>query len=353
MSTEAKELVERTIYGYKWFKGLEEWFDAEVPEINFIEVSNTKEYFKKIEEIPYTTVVLTVIPDEMSVDYDEDPYMPLKQEYASRGIPSQMVNFSTCRNLRDSPVVLYNIALNIYAKAGGIPWILAEPLQVDAAIGLDAGGGAAAATILYNWTNLNFTWETEANPSVREVLSLETLLTRLAEKIAEERSPSNIVFHKEGLFHPKEIQLLRKLVEDWKTQGLVEENFQYTVVEVKKKCVPRILREQGARYYNPVKGTCLILDKYKALVTTTGYPDKILYTAPVKPLIVEIADTSNWDTANILQYAKQVYWLSELHWGSGIFTSKYPITTLYAHRIIAFWIQGIHPTEQENTLWFL
>ncbi|HDI74602.1 MAG TPA: hypothetical protein ENF55_01460, partial [Thermoprotei archaeon] len=241
-----------------------------------------------------------------------------------------MINFTTCRNLRRSPVVLYNIALNLYAKTGGVPWILADPLEPDTVIGLDTGGGAAAATLLHNWKNLEFTWSTEVNPSVREVVSMQTLLANLLENLS--KPLHKIVFHKEGLFHETEIQLLRKLVEDWKTQGILQEDTEYTVLEIKKRCVPRILREQGAKYYNPAKGTCLLLDKYKALVATIERP--LTYTAPVKPLVVEVADTNNWDTVNITQLAKQVYWLSELHWGSGIFTSKHPISTLYAHRII-------------------
>jgi len=51
---------------------------------------------------------------------------------------------------------------------------------------------------------------------------------------------------------------------------------------------------------------------------------------------------------------KEVYWLSELHWASGFRSSKHPISTLYAHRIVQFVASGVEPpVEYKGKAWFL
>ena len=90
-------------------------------------------------------------------------------------------------------------------------------------------------------------------------------------------------------------------------------------------------------------------------MATVGFPDHPLLSdyGISRPLVVEVVETSNWDR-DPKPFIRDVYWLAQLNWASGLLPTKLPITTLYAHRIVSFWRAGVNPSiNLKSKLWFL
>ena len=272
--------------------------------------------------------------------------MPLKRVLASRGIPSQMVEESTCKHLRHNSYVLFNLALSLYSKAGGTPWVLAEPLYFDCIIGFDVGGGGVVATVSQG-APLTFNW-------VIEDQSREGLVKAIVECLRMARMSEKIAFHKDGPLHDWELEALRASIDEAKRLKILDEPL-WCAFEVKSRFTPRILSSSGLSMYNPEKGVYVQLDKFKAIVATTGFPERPLSPAqsPVRPIMVEAVDGSWWDF-DFTKALTDIYWLSELHWASGFTSTRLPISTLYAKRMCSFWRAGVKPSEKlHGRLWFL
>ena len=79
----------------------------------------------------------------MPTEEDENnPYSTFKTEWAKQNIPSQMISVKTAemfaRKENNARYYMQNIALGVFAKVGGIPWIVDNiPGDVDCFIGMD------------------------------------------------------------------------------------------------------------------------------------------------------------------------------------------------------------------------
>ena len=301
-------------------------------------------------------VTVYAVPDETYVPEDRDYYIPLKQLTASAGELTQMINYSTLQRGSRNPYILFNLALNIYGKAGGKAWGIAGKLEGDVHIGVDIAGNYAVAALLTDPGRPEVTWEYEANPAVEVAEVLDTLIYRIAAENEEKfRHASNIVVYRDGAAHWSEVEKLRDAFTRLKMDGIIPQEAGYSLVEVRKRIAPRIYRAAGDKILNPIKGTYLLLGKNTAIVATSGAPERPLpsLSGLVRPLALRLVDTSNWET-DILSLARNVYWLAQLHWGSAFTTPRLPITTLYAHKIARFLSIGAYPHQNlKNKLWFL
>lgn len=350
LKEECEEFLNRLINGIHVFRGFEEWFDCVVA-CEEIVVDENREYLDAAGHVD-ADVVLAVIPDEMAVEYEEDPYMPLKRELSMRGIPSQMVTFSTVKYLGDKGYVLFNLALNIYAKAGGIPWALAEELYFDTVVGLDVGGGNIVVASLGKSIE-EFHWRRAFNPQVEVAVSLKDILLDTLVALSEKRELKRVVIHRDGIAFPHEVEVVRDVFSELKYMGYDVPLWAF--VEVKKRAIPRILRSIKGGYKNPVQGVYVELDPFKYIVATVGYPEHPLLShyGVARPLVVELVETSNWEL-EFRRVVRDIYWLSQLNWASGLLPSRLPISTLYPHRIISFLRAGVHPPDEfMRRMWFL
>lgn len=96
-------------------------------------------------------VVLAYLPKGDNVTDPRHPYFMAKKLLLADGFPSQMVDTATLVNPRWKDL---NLALNLFAKAGHIPWVLDEGLDdVDLFIGLSYStsptGGSNARMMAY------------------------------------------------------------------------------------------------------------------------------------------------------------------------------------------------------------
>ena len=170
-----------------------------------------------------------------------------------------------------------------------------------------------------------------------------------------DRRVERLVVHRDGRAHWVEVEALRDAISTARDLGLVAGVPFYALLEVRKRVVPRILKALGSKWVNPDKGVYVQLDPYTMLLATTGFPERRLITSTglVRPVAVSLVDTSDWE-ALLLDLARDVYWLSQLHWGSAFVTPRLPVTTLYSHKISRFLSLGVHPPEEyRDKLWFL
>ncbi len=350
------EFCENLEMGVKGFGGLGEWFNVEVEWV--WQPVGERGFEEAAGGMPDVDLALALIPDAMMVDYEDDPYMPLKRALSARGIPSQMVERSTLENLRGSSYVLFNIALSIYAKTGGVPWTLDDPLTYNLCIGLDTARPhhRTVASCCVHGSGEHFTldWNAAEPPQGRlEDAATQAIAEATESYIQTHRSPpASLTIHVEATSPILELnfnQLLQKLAE----KGLLEENVKYTVASINMSGPPRIYAETNGKYFMPDKGTYTILDYERGIVCTSGYPEhpELSPLGTVKPIMVEVTHSNH--EHNITNIIKDIYWLSETHWASGFRTPRLPVTTLYPNRITTFIKAGVKPTPLKGKTWFL
>ncbi len=354
---ETNKFIDNLIEGYRMFKGFEELFDVktEVSYKKFINLEEARD--TGVPELVDNDIIIATVPDNILRYEDEDYYIPLKQDISLLGKPSQMIRYTTIKWKSENPYILFNFAINILAKVGGIPWTLEEELASEAVIGIDIYANFLSITLFYNPKDPKIIWSYIFNPHVEIAPSLKEPIIESLEKLYEysKKPLKSIVFHRDGVAHWSEIKAIREAIDEAKKNNMVEEDFFYSVLEIRKRIVPRLLRMSENRIYNPEKGFYSWLQNETILLSTTGFPERPLpeYQGLIRPIIVNRVDTSDWDK-ELLTQVRDVYWLSQLHWGSAFTTPRIPITTLYSHKICTFLSQGVFPPEEyQNKLWFL
>lgn len=121
---------------------LKESFHVPYIEFAFARTSDTKvnSYRECIyaEEINNADLVIVVVNEEhkLIVKGKDSPYYYCKAKLLGRGIPTQEVQIKNIRKF--NIYILNNIALNIYAKLGGTPWLIEkeEKIKYELIIGI-------------------------------------------------------------------------------------------------------------------------------------------------------------------------------------------------------------------------
>ncbi len=341
--------------GAGMWRGFDRAFGVSIPEQpETLIVERNEEYVEGVKSIGNCDILLAIIPDEMWVPYENDPYMPLKRELAAKGLPSQMVEFSTASRLRDRGYVLLNIAVNIIAKVGGVPWGLAEHLHFDMVVGYDTVPGAVAAAAIADAKKPEIAWRVVENPEVEVARGVERMLEELILRVNKERPLQRILIIRDGLVHSSELKAIRRLIHKLREQEVLAEHFLYFLVSLRKAVPVKVLGYVGPTYYIPEKGTYVQIGKSEYLLMTTGYPDVVseLQTPP-SPLMIVTEDTNYWE-ADPLVALRDIYWLTSLHYASPFRSPRLPIVILYPDRLMKFWRAGVKAKgELTKRLWFL
>ncbi|MCD6513605.1 MAG: hypothetical protein J7L07_01650 [Candidatus Odinarchaeota archaeon] len=362
-----KKLWDALWNGIRGYGGLQKWFSLEGnSEVEILRVQNY-DYVETIQTSAPEDIDLfiIVVPDKMMVPYDKDPYIPYKQELSKRGFPSQMIAESTVKFGFSNPYLLLNLALSIFAKAGGIPWTLKNKLKTDIFIGIDSIQINNSRIFVFNTIydinkSVGIFWELIKSESRSEKMQEEMLKTNIVSIIGTIRKSNpdykinRITIHRDGLPFLEEINGVRSAIEHLKSSEILPESVEYSFVCVKKHRTPKIFRAYSNKYGNPEKGLYFILGYEMGMVLTTGFPEFSPFapTGRVNPLEVEVA-YANFEF-DIREIMKEIYYLSELHWASGLRSAKLPISILYADRIARFAYLNVIPSERLKTsLWFL
>ncbi len=273
-------------------------------------------------------------------------YKTVKEMLNSAQIPSQAIKEETLRNLnpdkRRYQSVIQNVVAGIVTKGDGIPWILANELSCSLFVGIDSGGQEnekswASAYVFDEYgEKVHFT---EPKYYAKEGIPTDDFKKLILEAVEKKligdtfgSKLKGIAIHRDGFLTKTERKGLETALNILKVNDDIAHDFRCIAVDVKKDSNFRLFRSDGKKVGNPRMGSYFLLDKRRGFISTTGEP--LLSEPTSKPLLAEIDSImGDFDPVEVL---RDVFFLSELNWGSPAAEIKLPITTYYADKMIDF-----------------
>ena len=294
------------------------------------EIGDKTGYKKLVRSIPDSTtfdVAIVLVPTE---EDESNPYSTFKTAWAEKNIPSQMISIKTAElfEKKDKNAIWFmqNIALGIFAKSGGIPWIVDDvPGDIDCFVGMDVATlekgihyPTCATVFDKNGRPISFYKPKKAQKG--EKINEEILQEIFDEVILgyEENTGKqikNLVIHRDGFSNEDAL---------WYKKYFEKKGINYSVVEVKKFVSSKLLRDENGIARNPECGDCLISDD-EAFVVTTDIKEG---RASPRPLHIK-KQVGNLSMDIIV---RQILTLSCMHFGATK-KSRLPVTTFYADKI--------------------
>jgi hypothetical protein len=281
-------------------------------------------------------------------DWDEGTYCRIK---GALKIPSQGVRLPTIyskkrllekgreNHYRD---IIFNIIAGLLGKSGAIPWVMARPLSCDCYIGVDSGGMTSRnwsyAFLFDNKGALVGSERGQAHD--RESIEKDRFKNSFIQAInnyPKQEGPQRVVIHRDGRLTQTEKNGLDEAIIALQTHGKLRKDIDLATVDIKKSHNYRLFERGQDGFKNPFIGSYIILDENRALVNTTGVP--VLSQGTAKPLLLDIdVILGKMSHEEII---KDIFYLSELNWGSPKMDTKMPITIQFAEKRIFYADKGI------------
>jgi len=384
----------------KWFKkGFKDKYNLHEVDLVPREISsyNFDAYEKVItalEEKPDIAIIeLPAKFKRMSIE--SSPYYLLKARLLAMEVPVQFISTHNAKNYKD--YILNPIALQLYAKLGGIPWVLPSSQSIDREIVVGIGHSVirknpfrgneqdrvVGITSFFSGDGQYLLSNKAKDVSYENYFS--ELLKNMKSSFEELSSTQawkdgdtvRLIFH---IFKPIkniEFDVVAQLVREYPQYSI-----QFAFVTISKKH-PYILfnpNENGKRGYNnskpkgefvPKRGTNLILDDSSCLIQLLGIDElKTTKHGMSKPLLIKIRKPEgNFDYADIepllftdLHYiTQQIVAFTYLSWRT-LMPAEIPATMQYSNLISRLLgrlrrIEGWKPDSVNRNLkykkWFL
>ncbi len=323
-------------------------------------------------------VIIETKQDFRKYDVLDNPYYQIKSGLLSMAIPVQFVDNETLSLNKSADAFLNIISLQMYAKLGGIPWVLPTKQNYDKEIVIGVGSSlqrknkykgnektkVVGITTFFSGEGRyllgNKCSEVEYDDYFNE------LLTKLRDSIKEISREYNwqkgstilVVFH---IFKPIkniEAEVIEKLISEF-----TEFKIKYAFVTVSDKH-PFSIFDQTKNQYFPEKTANLILDDFSCLLQTKSV-DEIKnkkHTFP-KPLLIKLIPSDNVEMnfQDLNHITQQVYNFLNLSF-RGFNKSRLPVTIYYSDLIasllsrlkkIETWKPEMVNTDLKRKKWFL
>lgn len=291
------------------------------------DTTNYKKLVRTVSEQYSFDVAIVLVP---TLEDESNPYSTFKTSWAEKNIPSQMISVKTAQLFenKDKNAIwsMHNIALGIFAKSGGIPWIVDEvPGNIDCFVGIDVATlekgihyPTCATVFDKNGRPISFYKPKKAqkgekiNQDILQEIFDEIILgyeesTRVKLK--------NLVIHRDGFSNEDA---------DWYKNYFEKKEINYSVIEVKKFFSSKLLREENGIAKNPQCGDCLA-NETEAFIVTTDIKDG---KSSPRPLHIK----KQVGTLSMEIILQQILALSCMHFGATK-KSRLPVTTFYADKI--------------------
>lgn len=345
----------------------------ELQEVNYIiqEISDYKlqDYLGVIsnydDEKPHLAII--EIPDRFKALPDRDnPYFKIKAKLLSLEIPVQFVRSTTISKYTE--YILNPLALQIYAKLGGTPWVLPAQRSIDREIVIGIGHswlrsnmykGAESSRVVGITTFMSSDGQYLLGDKVKDVpyesyfeellKSLKSSISRLSDEYAwQDGDTVRLIFH---IFKPiknVEFDVISQLVKDIK-----KFNIKFAFVTISKSH-PSILfdtNQQGESKYGsnqvigkyiPQRGSNVFIDDETSLVQMLGARElKTAKHGMSTPIQIKIrkpqGNHDDPELKNLMFYdlnyiTQQIYSFTYLSWRSFL-PREEPATMLYSNLI--------------------
>lgn len=284
-------------------------------------------------------VVLVYIP-KTSKYFAQTPYYRTKGILASKGFCSQMVTDSTFLNLKWSYL---NLAIAIFTKAGGIPWVLESAMpKADMIIGIavserlsikESKGGGTRCIGYANVFDNNGKWMffeglAKSFEKGRNHEAVKEIVTHAIQKFKHEKNtnPKNISIH----YYKKFGKAEKKAAIDVIQNVLGDCNISFVSINDHH---PFRLYDKTTSDGSFRRGYYAYLWNNQVLLSTTGetsLADRRMGT----PKLLHISFSSNTpDFFNIDEIAEQVYSLTKLDWATATPLVREPVTLQFSREI--------------------
>lgn len=366
-----EELISRLVHGKIKFEGTERTFGIK---LNYTAVQTVQNHHeiesackKLVNKNPawvgnqaLDRIFLVSTPEHLfSTDDTSSPYYSIKEFLFERGIPCQMVDTPTLRSpdFRDM-----NLALNISAKCGVVPWMLAEALpDADFFLGIayTTISGTRNKEKLMGFVSVfdqYGRWKFYKGDAVFDFQKRSEYFGKLIPETLSELgiSPSGkIHIHSASRFSKDDIRSILNACKAVCPEGIVTFTW--------------INDSHNMRAYdnsNPSgslnRGAYVKLSKHEVLLSTTGHNTlrKTIGTPRMLDLLFRVEPKEVEVDSKL--YAKQVLALTKLNWASTQALCGEPITTKYASGIAYITEKFIRRSGQfklhpvlEKTPWFI
>lgn len=312
-------------------------------------LSDLKKFVEGLDD----EVVTGIIPIVNDSHFD---YKEVKEILNKDFLPSQAIREDTLSFLNPNEGkymgIVQNVVSGIVTKGGGIPWILSNRLTSDLIIGIDSGGEKKKRAWATAYVFDEYGEKIHVrNPSyyASEGIPREDFKKLIIESVQQKLSSSKadtkikgITIHRDGFLTKTEKDGLVSAITKLKLDGKLGDDFHCVSVNVKKNSNFRIFSQNGHYVENPPIGAFHILDVNRAFITTTGLP--ILRKPTARPLLIEMVNIVG--TQDISKVVRDIYFLSELNWGSPSSAIKLPITIYYADKMVDF-------ADYDSKPWYL
>lgn len=136
----AEEFKNKLLGGYEWLRdGFQEFFRLDDVSLEMYPVELTEEgYINGANEAlgGNHDIALVLVSEHMKLQ-EFGPYWVSKAFLTNRGLPSQMLRIETISDNTTLKNSIVNLASQIYAKLGGVPWVLHDPVgDADIIVGV-------------------------------------------------------------------------------------------------------------------------------------------------------------------------------------------------------------------------
>lgn len=268
------------------------------------------------------------------LEEDSPLYKTLNNLFAQYGIAVQCLREKTAVSIIDyyRKDFLEGICAGIFAKAGGIPWLLYDPLVYERYAAIDVGRQKAewwAMGIVYDQKGLY-----EILPGemiVGEDLNIEALKC-CTSRALRASAPNSFLILRDGDVSEGELETFKTLISEAKVQNSA-------IVSVKKNIPHRLFRSVNGKIYKPISGDFVELDKNLIVICLAGV-DRYQHGTPI-PKVLEVIPVSGHISSQ--DVARDVFYLSYLNWGSPSHGYSSPAPLRLAHILASALSRGLTP----------
>ena len=300
-----------------------------------------------------------------ALDDERSPYYTVKRTLLEAGVPCQMVDTPTLANPDWKDL---NLALNIAAKCGVVPWVLPEGIpDADFFVGLSYTqhrgksderlmGYANVFNRYGRW--LFYSGNIQTFAYSERTARLASLVEDTLKRVEDLSQTPHIYFHYSARFSHEDRVALVKAARRVRPQGT------YSFIWINSHHPLRLYDERPESDGSLARGTYVVTAENQLLLSTTGYNPyrKILGTPHPLEINTWVYRPSGQAEMppDLHALARQILALTKLNWSSSDALTGEPITTKYAGDIAyltaAFLRQQatftLHPAL-ERTPWFL
>ncbi len=258
----------------------------------------------------------------------------VKAQTVGRGIPCLVVHEATLH----SPDAMPHLITGIYARAGNLPYLLAEPLSyVDFVVGLDmfreqkkSGEALTCAARIYRKDGALLVSQIVSAPlAPEEEIPYDALTSLFPEKLLGKK---RVLIHNDGRFRREFLNILKR----WGD----EIGATLYPVEIMRRGVPRLYALANGKVDSPPYGATFRLNDHEAFVVVSISPEDAtpqpLHIRTEPPLTIE-------------QAIHSVMAFTTLHYGA-FKTPKLPVTIHNTDYLRESFLRGITPEKLEGNL---